>query len=168
MYAYGPQRSAIPRVVGILALVFAPIGIFFSLVFVAGPVGDHSSVPSEWTALVTWLWVTFVASIVLFGLHLTGGILAVMYKRAAPLLMSLYGILGILLALGRVAVPFALMPKDVGGHSSLMEDFVYMQIGYGVLAVIWPIIALALMNTRSSKTACSGQPSAQQVAGVFG
>jgi len=167
MYGYGPQRSAIPRVVGILALVFAPIGIFFSLVFVAGPVGEHAAPASEWLPLISWLWVTFVASIVLFGLHLTGGILAVMYKRAAPLVMSLYGILGIALALGRIAVPLALMPKNAG-HSSMTDDFVFMQIGYGMLAVIWPISALALLNTRGSKTACAGLPRVPQVVNVFG
>jgi hypothetical protein len=165
MYPYGQVRSAIPRVIGILSLVFAPIGIFFSLVFVAGPISDHHSVPHDWQPLVTWLWITAAASVLVFAVHLVAGITATMYKPSAPRWMTIYGALGLALVAARFVMPIALTPS-MSDHDVLVDDFVFMQVGYAVVAAPWPLVALILMNLRGAKAACRN-PAAVDLNRVF-
>jgi hypothetical protein len=166
-----PQRSAIPRVVGILAIIFACMGIFWSAVFVMGPLDDMEQIglDDEATSLVTWMKVWLGISGLVFVLHLIGGIMAVTYKKVGLTLLNVYAIVAILLAAADVALMFALLPSS--GEAWLLnryfkEEVVYPRIVYEVLAIIWPIITLALVNTRKAKEACN-PPSAQQAAAAF-
>src|SRR6478609_4572079 len=99
-------RSAIPRVIGILALVFAPMGIFFSLTWVLGSIYNHRSEDlTAWQPLLTWLWVTVGLTVLVFAAHVVAGITAVMYKPSAPRWMTIYGIVALVVAAARFAVP---------------------------------------------------------------
>jgi hypothetical protein len=161
-------RSAIPRVVGILALVFAPLGMLFSLGWVAGPLDDLSRLDDvgAWSGFRAWLILWGLLSFGVFAVHLTAGILATMYKRGAPRWMTIYGISAIGLCIGDAILVGALAPSG-GPHHSALVDSVYAHWVFSVLAVPWPVLALVLMNLRGAKDACQ-PPRAVELTKVFG
>ena len=152
------ERSGIPKVVGILAIVFASLGLLVTLVI---PWGIHEELPKHGLttdALGTfWTWtkIWIALSVGLFGLHLTGGILAVYYARRAPLLLTIYGALALALAIAGIVLSMTTFPS--GLSTEAFDDTAGPGIGLAVLSVPWPIVVLALINQRSARRSC-GQP----------
>jgi hypothetical protein len=165
-----PQRSAVPRVMGILAIIFAGLGLLGSIIWTFGPLSDlddHSGV-SALKPVTAWLWIWMGLSTVIFVVHLIGGILSVQYKRAGLKVMTVYGIGAIALAILDCVVVMAVMPSEYkggGGADDLWFSVVTMHIVFEVMALPWPIIALALANGAKAKEAC-GTPTAS-AADVF-
>lgn len=149
--AFSPHRyptSHIPRVVGILAIVFSVIGVGMSLVFALGPISDltRRSWPNR-ELLATWLWAWGGVSVVLFALHLTGGILATMNRRLGLRLMTGYAVAAIIL----VVIDLGIMIAYGRGRS--WTDVAVPHIGFSVVAIAWPVVALILVNTRRAHAA---------------
>jgi hypothetical protein len=153
-----PRRSSIPRVIGILAIVFAGLGILGSLAITLGVDEDMRKYGGTreafgefgtWTAVYLWL------AAVLFAVHLTAGIQSVRYAASAPLWMTIYGALAIALVVLDIAVSVATFPHLAS--QQIWEDLVYPRIGLAVLALPWPIVALVMMNQRSARLACAAR-----------
>lgn len=152
-----PRRSAIPKVIGIVAIVFAPIGLGLSALFLFGPLSDMSrwDHAHRWGAETAWLYGWGVLSLFLFGLHLTAGILSVRCAPSAPRIVLMYAIGAIALAVIDVPLLFALAPHANGGRDlDIRESVIYPRLVFDVLALVWPTIALPLMMSRGAKAAC--------------
>jgi len=151
----------IPRVVGILAIIFAAFGAAGILIWTIGPISDidkhHLREPMA--GMLSWFYACAALSIVIFGLHLAGGIMATIYKFTGLRLLTLYGVLGILVAIADLVLVFALMPDHVEGRAGLTADIrfsvSYMRAFFDGLALVWPVIVLALVNTRGARAACT-------------
>jgi hypothetical protein len=157
-----PQRSAIPKVVGILAIVFACFGALFALVIHFGPLSDLNrwGVSRQAPALVNWMWGSLALSAGVFALHMIGGITALMYRPVAPRLVTAYAILAILLAISDIVLSTMLVPANLRFDTYSYLSVAQVKESMMVRAVIeglcipWPVVALALMNTRGAKHAC--------------
>jgi hypothetical protein len=164
-----PRRSAVPRVVGVLAFICAVIGLGMSFIWWFGPLDDVKRWDDrgELGGVVTWLHVWMAISGVLFLVHLIGGIVAVQYKRSGLKLLTIYSIAAIALAILDVVLCIALVPKrfDSYEYGDLWFSVVTMHIAFSVMALPWPITTLALVNGARAKEAC-GQ-STQKAADVF-
>jgi hypothetical protein len=151
-------RSATPKVVGILAIVFAslglltatlPLGMFEDIdVYVAnaGPIDDY----------LTWLLINSLAGLLLFGVHLTAGIFSVRYSARAPRWMTAYGIAAIVLGIVDIVVSVMTFPEGPSSRVCAVgfDDLVGPRITLAAIALPWPIVALVLMNMRSAKQSC--------------
>lgn len=154
-------RSAIPKVVGILGIIFASFGIFGSIATAVGvddAMWKFDTSRESLGAFGTWTLVYVAIAAALFAVHLTGAIQSVRYAPSAPRWMTLYGILALALIAADVAVSMATFPGGGGyRHEAFYEELVYPRFGLAVLALPWPIIVLALMNQRSARLACAGR-----------
>ena len=157
-----PPRSAIPKVIGILAIVFASFGVLGTLGLTFGMEDELSRYRITRDALGsfgTWMIVSGVFGFALFGVHLTMGIQAVRYAPSAPRWATIYGVLAIALVLADIIVSMATFPDGHGyRHRQAYEDLVYPRIGLAIFALPWPIIALILMNVRGARRSCVEQP----------
>ena len=154
-----PRRSAVPRVVGILALVFACLGIATSLIWTFGPLhdidrwGEHERLGG----IITWMYAWLAMSVVLFGVHLTGGILAIMYKPAGPRLLTGYAVGALALVVIDLVMMHGFVPRDFSGHD-IRNSVTIARTVFDGLAAPWPVIVLALVNSRGARAACQGGP----------
>lgn len=150
-----PSRSSIPRVIGIIAIVFSVLGVLMNVGMYAAyseamRSARHFGLSGEVGALDTWVTISFVLGFLIFVLHLAGGITATLYKRVAPLLISIYAVVALLAVTGDLVVALAFSPDD----SRLLREAAQSRLGFAVLALPWPIVALVLMNLRGAKQAC--------------
>lgn len=159
----GPDRhrSAIPKVVGILAIVFASLGLIGSLSTAFGVDDDmlaHGTTRDGLGAFGTWMLAYVALAAVVFAVHLTAGIQAIRYAASAPRWMTVYGALAIALVVADFIVSMTTFPEGSGFlHQKLYEDLVEPRFGLAVLALPWPIIALVLMNQHSARLACAAK-----------
>jgi hypothetical protein len=146
-------RSAIPRVLGILAIIFSVIGLLFSLVQTFGTYSDIEEMMmdvSELGSFGNWLPAYMAFALLIFGLHLTAGILSVRYSPRCIKWMNGYAIAALLLAVANISLTAATYPealKLTDGHKG--------RIFLDVFALPWPIIVLSLMNLQKTQQACS-------------
>lgn len=155
---YGfPPRSAIPKVVGILAIIFSAFGLFGSVIWTVGPLSDiHMwDVGSELSQMTTWMYLWMVLSIGLFVVHLIGGIFAIQYKPGGLRLLGIYATSAIVLVVVDIILDFALV-AHLEGHRGREIQFSVstMRIIFEGMAAPWPIIVLALTKSRRAKQAC--------------
>jgi hypothetical protein len=151
--AFSPRSfeapSSIPRVVGILAIIFSVIGLGIAAIFFVGPMGvlerrtswDHHKV------LQTWMIVWGLSSLVLFVLHLAGGILGIMNRTLGLRVLTAYAIAAIVLVVLDVVV------LGFYAQGRAWDKIGMPHLGYSFLAVAWPIVALVLVNTRRARAA---------------
>jgi hypothetical protein len=152
------QRSGTPKVMGILMIVFASLGL---LVGLAGLGGNDGAELREFRELEAWknfelvTRVTGIIGLFISALHLYAGIRAVGYRRNAPALALWYAITNIVTTvLSLVLVYVWLKPAlDVLPGAGAMVGT--MLLVAGVISVIWPIIVLCLMTTAAAKAACT-------------
>lgn len=152
-----PRRSGTPRVIGILAIIFACLGLLMSIVMIVGPMSDLDrwDIPvSSLGVAGTWLYISMFGALAVFVLHLLGGVAAVRYQPSAPRQMTIYGVAAIILALGDLFIPAFGLTGHMPGR--VFESLVLPRIGYAIIALPWPIVALAMMNTRGAREACRG------------
>ena len=147
-----PRRSAVPKVVGIIALVFSWVGLGGSVLFTFGPLHDlqrHSSDESFGFAL-TWVYLWAAASFVIFILHLVGAILALLYRTIGLRLLTAYAVAALMLVLLDMVILYGFMPGGYWVRTSLT----FPRTLFALLAAPWPIIVLVLVNLQRSKQAC--------------
>src|SRR5688572_10380673 len=92
-----PMRSAIPRAVGVIAIVFAVLGFGASMLFTWGPLDDISRwgdarLGRHAELIVAWLYIWGALSLVLFLVHVIGGVYAVTYKPIGLKLLTAYAV----------------------------------------------------------------------------
>jgi hypothetical protein len=153
---YLATRSAIPRVVGILATIFAAIGLLGSIIWVWGPGTDLSirHRDGRWDAEHYWLLTWGALSAAVFVVHLVAGLMSISYRPSAPRLARIYGVAAIALALLDVVLVLALEPSGGHHHAELHESVVTLHIVFSGIALPWPITMLILMETSAAKRAC--------------
>ena len=148
------RRSAIPRVVGILAIVFAPIGLLITLAMTFGPKDDFQWMDitqGELGFFGSWLDIYLVLGLALFALHLVGGIMTVAYKKSGPPLLSAYAIAAIVLAVADVFISMGTLSVS---DRWVYQELVYPRLFIELFALPWPIVAVILINVRKAKEAC--------------
>jgi len=153
------MRSSIPKVVGILMIIFASLGLLFGLLGLAGNSASTEGLKDvpEFKTYLTMNMVYGLVGLAISVIHLLAGVSAVRYKANAPGLAKLYGVTNIVVSVGWGVVVFAwlkpALEKAAGGIGAAA-------LGVGVifgiiLAVAWPVIVLALMSRPAAKAACT-------------
>lgn len=143
-----PGRSGIPKVIGILMIIFGSLGILFGLVGLGGG-------SSGFKTFDTMNMVFNLIGLAISVLHLVGGIAAVRYKANAPGLCIMYGAIRIVHALAWAVIVYAwLKPamSELPGAGAALGAMVVLGI---LIGVAWPIVVLALMSRPAAKAACT-------------
>ncbi len=156
------MRSKIPKVVGILMIIFASLGLLFGLIGLAGNSANAKAFEdiSEFKTFQTMAMVFGVIGLGISALHLYSGIRAVGYKSNAPGLAKTYGIVSIATQIIYGGLVFAwLKPaieKAAGSHASDVGLIIGAGVMFGVIiGCAWPIIVLALMTRPAAKQSCA-------------
>jgi hypothetical protein len=162
-YTPTPPRSAIPKVIGILMIIFGSLGILAGLIGLAsGPDKTFAHI-EEWRKFES---VTQMLGLIGFPITILGfvtGILAVKYKAIAPKLAAVYGGIGIIHTLVNGIVVYTYMKKAmdavVGDFGGRMDSAVQMGMNVGmvfgmIVGLAWPIVILVLMTRPNAKAAC--------------
>jgi hypothetical protein len=160
MYGVDPRRSSIPRVIGILAIVFASLGLLGALGISFGVDEDlarHGTTRENLGTFGSWMLAYAPLAGLVFAVHLTAGIQSVRYAASAPRWMTIYGALAIALVLTDLAVSVATFPHLMS--QEFQEDLLDPRLGLAVHSLPWPIIALVMMNQRSARLACAARRS---------
>jgi len=149
-------RSAIPRVIGIIGLPFACIGIGASLLFTFGPLHDIKSwgATERLGSIVNWLYIWLAVSVLLFAAHLLGSILTLTYRASGPRLLTGYAVGAIALLVIDVVMMIGFVPNDTG-FFGVRESVTWPRVAFGAIAFPWPVVVLALVNTPRARAACS-------------
>lgn len=151
------MRSSIPKVVGILMIIFGSLGLIGGLIGLAGnsASGDLKDLP-EWKTYMTMSMVFGVIGLGISALHVFGGIRAVGYKSNAPKLAMLYGLLNIVTQIAWGAIVFAwLKPAIAKAAGDAGAAIIGIGVMFGVIiSIAWPIIVLSLMSRPAAKAAC--------------
>jgi hypothetical protein len=146
------QRSAIPKVVGILMIIFASLGLLHTLATVV-----QAQLAKELIGSNSYTRVMLVFGLLDFAigiLHLVAGLRALGYKDSAPRLAMLYGTLKIITSLGMMIIMYAWIrgPGDMGAGEGAIVGMVFVVTAIFYMA--WPIVVLALMSRPSARAAC--------------
>ena len=152
-----PRRSAIPKVVGILMIVFASLGLLVSLIALAmSGQFDKMDVGDVGIGKLKTYHMIEQCSYLLIGiLHMVAGIMCVMHKRAAPMLAVVYAVLKILVVVVIWALVFTwLAPVLDKAPKEMKAQFTMQMIVGGVINISWPIVAWVLMSRPSARAAC--------------
>ncbi|MEJ7603852.1 MAG: hypothetical protein WKG01_38585 [Kofleriaceae bacterium] len=164
-YQQQPQRSGIPKVIGILMIIFASLGLLSGLIgLVTNGSGTRSldSFP-EYKRFMTMSLVMTIVGLGISALHLAAGLSAVRYKQSAPKLAMAYGAIAIVTTLAWTVVVYAWLKPAMESAmaNSGMGSSIGTLIGFGVIfgaliGTAWPIIVMALMSRPAAKAACAG------------
>lgn len=151
------MRSSIPKVVGILMIIFGSLGLLFGLLGLAG--NSANAGLRDVPAFKTYMTMNMVYTVVGLGisvLHLVAGIRSVGYKANAPKLATMYALINIVTSVAWGIVVFAwLKPAIEKVAGGLGAAAIGIGVVFGViLAVAWPVIVLALMSRPAAKQAC--------------
>jgi hypothetical protein len=144
-----PTRSTMPRMVGILAITFACIGFALAVLFTAGPLHDLRHTSDKGSADL-WMYAFAGLSLLLFALHLAGGILAAGYRTIGLRLLTGYAV-G---ALALVAIDLVYVLAIVPQSSRVVTSLVKPHLVYSLCAIPWPVVVLVLVNLPRSKRMC--------------
>ena len=114
------KRSAIPKVVGILMIVFAGLGLVHSLIsLIQAQLLNEGFEGHE--RMAQFAHVALIFGLVDLGvgvLHLAAGLRALGYKESAPRLTMLYGVLKIVTTVGLLVVTYAFMRSSLEGAAA--------------------------------------------------
>jgi hypothetical protein len=157
------QRSGIPKVIGILMIVFSSLGILGGLIGLAGGGGgpELERFP-EYKRFMTMSMVATIVGLGISALHLAAGMSAVRYKQSAPKLAMAYGWINIITTIAWSVVVYAWLKPAMekamegSGMGSAIGAIIGFSVIFGTLiGTAWPIIVLALMSRPAAKAACS-------------
>lgn len=159
-YPHQPQRSAIPKVIGILMIIFASLGLLGSLIGLAG--GGNREMFRAIPELKTWATIELLLNVIglAYGaFHLYAGVRCLGYKSNAPKLAVVYGVVAIAMVLINLILVFAWVKPALDG---MMGDlgpgfgaiFGVAMIFGSLIGIAWPTIVMILMTRPSAKAAC--------------
>jgi len=163
-YGYGQQpeqrRSSIPKVIGILMIIFGSLGLVFSLIsFGMHNNFDDPSVKEAFgdklSSIKTYDSFEKIMGLAISTLHLFAGIWAVMYKRAAPILAISYAVIKILMVVLSIVMFYSWMAPllDKGPKEMKTAMGIGILLG-GVIGMSWPVVIWALMSRPAARAAC--------------
>lgn len=149
-------RSAIPRVVGILAIIFSVLGFGASILFTWGPLHDlrRWGADRDMPSVIDWLYTWAAISAGLFVLHLVGGVLACRYRKLGLRLLTGYAVGALVLIVVDLVLLSATVPHHVTGSFFGRGEILVPRVVFATLAAPWPIIVVALVNLRRARRAC--------------
>ncbi len=161
---YQAPRSPIPKVIGILMIIFGAIGLLGGLIGLAGGLGNDAllrDIP-EYKTLKSISTVTSLLGLAQGAFQLYVGIRCVGYKPNAPSLAKVYAILGMLIVVVNIVITMVIvtpmMEKAFGGLGGGMKGMGSaiggLTMVFSLLGFAWPIVILALMSKQTAKTAC--------------
>ena len=159
------KRSAIPKVIGILMLIFGGLAVLSGLIgLVSGP-GDEfnqfgrlgdGDIATAFGRYKTLNMVSNLTSLIIGAIELYAGGRALMYRSNAPGWVLAYAWLNIGMTIIVLAMTYAwMMPmleKHLPGAAGMMGVAVILG---GIISIAWPIVAMALMTRPSAKAVCS-------------
>jgi hypothetical protein len=154
-YVLPPPRSAIPRVVGIIGIVLSVIGLLSSGVFGFGPLSDirRWGSQADLSTVTTWLYGWMALSLVIFALHFVGSILAIMYKPTGSKLLTSYAVSAMVLIVIDMVMCHGFVTR---GHDfDIYGSVTISHTVYSGIAFPWPVVVLALINSKRAREACS-------------
>jgi len=156
-----PARSAIPKVMGILMIIFASLGLFGGLFGLLSSVANDAlfrEIPQykTWHTIELLLNVTGLA---IGALHLYTGVRAVGYKRNAPSFAVTYAITAMVVTLINAILVFAwikpALEKSLGEFGGdVGAVFGPIMVFSTLIALAWPTLVLILMTRPAAKAAC--------------
>jgi hypothetical protein len=169
--AYGyapppPQRSAIPKVIGILMIIFGSIGILGGLVGLAGGgMGGSQDLFREIPEFKTWRTIELLTSVMGLAisiLQLYAGIRCVGYKANAVGMAKVYAILRMVTEIASAIIVYAwmkpMMEKVTAGSGMNFGGILGGAMIIGTLiGLAWPIVVLVLMSRPEAKDACNAE-----------
>jgi hypothetical protein len=167
MYHRQPARSAIPKVIGILMIIFASLGLFGSLIAFVSRGGGVDDMFRDVPELRTWNTISTFINVLGLGigcLHLYTGLRCVGYKTNAPALAKAYAIVAIVVTITNAILVYAwakpLLERAFGGMPGggiAAGVFGPIMLFSTVISMAWPIVVLALMSRPAAKAACVNQ-----------
>lgn len=140
-------KSAIPKVVGILMIVFASLGLLWSGVTILQAMAAASAVGRGGGVAIVFMIIDLCVGM----LHLTAGLRAVSYKQSAPGLAMAYGWIKIIMTIATLMIMYGLMGRVGGGEGGMMAG-IFLLVAIVLLA--WPIVVLALMSRPQARASC--------------
>jgi hypothetical protein len=149
-------RSAIPKVVGILMIIFASLGIIVGLYHVAtaGVAAEALDEP-RLGRFIRWSKVLALVGLSISVLHLVGGIRAVTYRANAPRLAITYAIVNMAFIVLNAIITYAMLLAIAGGRSEVPSSVMGVGVVMGsIISMAWPIVVLSLMTRPRAKEAC--------------
>lgn len=154
-----PRRSAIPKVIGILMIVFASLGLVASLIGLAMDSNwDDPNIKRAFgdqvSSMKTYESIDQISGLLIGILHLYGGIMCVMYKRSAPALAISYAAVRILHVVVTLVLLFAWLSPLLDKVPEMRGPMMVGMIFGGILGIAWPIVIWALMSRPSARAAC--------------
>jgi hypothetical protein len=163
MYQHQPQRSAIPKVIGILMIIFASIGLLGGLLGLAG--GGNADLFRGVPEYKTWRTVELLLTVVglgIAGLELYAGVRALGYKSNAVRLAKTYAIIAMTVVIVNVILVFAwakpMLVKAMGDLGPQVSAiFGVVMIVISIFGLAWPTIVLILMTRPAAKAACTNE-----------
>lgn len=154
-------RSAIPKVVGILMIIFATLALVLGLRSLVQDAGGGMF--GNVAAFKTWNRIELVFDVVglaISALHLYAGFRAMGYKTNAPRVAFGYGVISIVVGLIQGALLFAWIKPmldeafrvlEISGGSTVFGGFMMFAL---LLGLAWPILVIILMTRPAAKAAC--------------
>lgn len=146
------RRSAIPRVLGILMIVFGSLGVLGMALTMTMAFGAHDDGygvgGADMAHLLTYEKISSVVNLALAALDVFAGIALVRYRRVGVNLAQLYGLTNIVVAVVSLVLLFTLLAPlgaMLGGGL----------LGGSALTIAWSIVVLVLSNVPAAKLACT-------------
>jgi hypothetical protein len=162
-YAPRPSRSAIPKVVGILMIIMCSLSLVVALIGMAIPEDKQFAHMVEYQTLDKISKTIGLLNLPITLLGFVTGILAVSYKRIAPTLALVYGLLALLHTLVNAFVVYkysrAFLDAVVADMGGQMDSTVSAAFGIGtifgaIIGIAWALVVLLLMTRPNAKLAC--------------
>jgi hypothetical protein len=175
-YVQQPKRSAIPKVIGILMIIFGGLGLAGGLIGLAMSgvsSGDEKILAREMPEFLAalksmqqWDMIFMVLGLLVSLIQLIGGIACVKYTKSAPTMAIAYATITGLAHIAQTVITYALLKPALDAAASkahgMGADMVkFMNIGLGigliiglVISLAWAVIVLILMTRPAAKAAC--------------
>ncbi len=161
---YQAPRSPIPKVIGILMIIFGSIGVLGGLIGLAGGLGNDAMLREipEYKTLKSLNTVLGLLGLVQGAFQLYVGVRCVGYKPNAPTLAKAYAILGMVIVVINIVITMAIITPMMekafaglgGGMKGMGGAIGGLTMVFSLLGFAWPIVILALMSKSTAKAAC--------------
>ena len=162
--AMAPQpaatRSGIPRVIGILMIIFGSLGALAGLVSLLRneSYDNVAGLGARFKALKHLHTLNNVSSItgLLIGIYeLVAGGRAVQYRGSAPSMATWFAIANIATTLLVLVLLYAWIAPSLSGVDGLRAaSSTVSETFFGGISIVWSVVVLALMTRPAAKAAC--------------
>jgi hypothetical protein len=156
-------RSAIPKVIGILMIIFGSLALLSNLVGQVLPADPNLSSIPAWKEFDRVSKLLGLVQLPVSFLQLFTGIMLVKYKAIGPKLALVYGVLAAVHTIVNLIILQGVMKpamdsafeKMGGGSMKGMGAMVgFGMILGGIIGLAWPTLILILTQRRNAKAAC--------------